>query len=338
MRTARILAICCLLALPLAAQTTTPNIHLEIPATGGQNWQTQVNFNWNLLDTLLSDVPHAGGYVSSIDSQTGAFTFTGSGVAHTGNAYTFSSTGGSMTWPAAAGVANYAGSNAWGTSYSATNLIPANFISTLNQNTSGTAGNLSGTPALPNGTTASTQATTDTSTKVANMAAVQAVITSQGVGGRTVPGTTDTIASTDRGQSVLYTSTSSTAVTLPDPSTLGTNFVFVASARTGAGIVIFTASAGTFLNSSGGSSTTQNLRAGQTCSFSSPDSTNYLARCAAAPSLSTYTVSALPSASIWGAGAIVEVTDAASFTTGTCTGGGSNTMIAVSSGSAWSCH
>lgn len=54
--------------------------------------------------------------------------------------------GGSMTWPAAIGIANYAGSNAWGTSYSASNLIPANFISTLNQSTTGTSGGLSGTP------------------------------------------------------------------------------------------------------------------------------------------------------------------------------------------------
>ena len=47
--------------------------------------------------------------------------------------------GGGMTWPAAAGIANYAGGNAWGTSYSSTNTIPANFISTLNQSTTGNA-------------------------------------------------------------------------------------------------------------------------------------------------------------------------------------------------------
>src|SRR6185437_9382740 len=38
------------------------------------------------------------------------------------------SSGGSMTWPAAAGIANYSGSSSWGTSYSATNAIPANFL------------------------------------------------------------------------------------------------------------------------------------------------------------------------------------------------------------------
>jgi hypothetical protein len=43
---------------------------------------------------------------------------------------------------------------------------------TLNQNTSGTAANLSGTPALPNGTTATTQTAADNSTKLATTAYV----------------------------------------------------------------------------------------------------------------------------------------------------------------------
>lgn len=50
---------------------------------------------------------------------------------------------------------------------SGTNTFP-----TLNQNTSGTAANLSGTPALPNGTTATTQAAADNSTKLATTAYV----------------------------------------------------------------------------------------------------------------------------------------------------------------------
>lgn len=43
---------------------------------------------------------------------------------------------------------------------------------TLNQNTSGTASNLSGTPALPNGVTATTQSQADNSTKIASTAYV----------------------------------------------------------------------------------------------------------------------------------------------------------------------
>ncbi|HEV2276284.1 MAG TPA: hypothetical protein VGR96_19085 [Acidobacteriaceae bacterium] len=51
-----------------------------------------------------------------------------------------------------------------------------------------------------------------------------------------------------------------------------------------------------------------------------------------------YRVSALPSASVLGAGTQVIVTDATTFTPGRCIGGGGDTMIAVSDGSSWSCH
>lgn len=52
---------------------------------------------------------------------------------------------GSMTWPTgSAGIPNYGGSSSWGTTYNALNTIPAAFISTLNQNTTGTAGGLTG--------------------------------------------------------------------------------------------------------------------------------------------------------------------------------------------------
>lgn len=43
----------------------------------------------------------------------------------------------------------------------------------MNQNTTGTAANLSGTPALPNGTTATTQVVSDNTTKVATDAFVR---------------------------------------------------------------------------------------------------------------------------------------------------------------------
>jgi len=54
--------------------------------------------------------------------------------------------------------------------------------------------------------------------------------------------------------------------------------------------------------------------------------------------LPNYTVSGLPSATVSGVGAEVVVTDATSFTIGTCTGGGSDTVLAISSGSAWVCQ
>jgi len=58
--------------------------------------------------------------------------------------------------------------------------IQAADVPTLNQNTSGTASNLSGTPALPNGTTATTQTTGDSSTKIATDAFVAAAISAIG--------------------------------------------------------------------------------------------------------------------------------------------------------------
>ena len=54
--------------------------------------------------------------------------------------------------------------------------IQAADVPTLNQNTTGTAANLSGTPALPNGTTATTQTAGDNSTKLATTAYVATAI------------------------------------------------------------------------------------------------------------------------------------------------------------------
>lgn len=72
---------------------------------------------------------------------------------------------------------------------------------TLNQNTSGTAANLSGTPAVPDGTTATTQAYGDGSTKLATTAYAD--------GMRDVPANTQTaqytLALTDRGKSIDIT-------------------------------------------------------------------------------------------------------------------------------------
>lgn len=52
-----------------------------------------------------------------------------------------------------------------------------------------------------------------------------------------------------------------------------------------------------------------------------------------------YAFSTLPSASTMGAGAMVVVTDCTTYTVGaTCTGGGSDVMMAVSNGTSWSFH
>lgn len=51
-----------------------------------------------------------------------------------------------------------------------------------------------------------------------------------------------------------------------------------------------------------------------------------------------YAIASLPSAATSGAGAHVIVSDALTYTPGTCTNGGSDYMIAVSNGTTWSCH
>lgn len=53
-------------------------------------------------------------------------------------------------------------------------MVAADLPATITRNTSGTAANLSGTPALPNGTTATTQTAKDASTKLATTAYVDA--------------------------------------------------------------------------------------------------------------------------------------------------------------------
>jgi hypothetical protein len=111
---------------------------------------------------------------------------------------------GSMVYPGA-GVPVSTGS-AWGTSLTvgtaAGNLVVLNGSAqlpavsaalltnfpTLNQNTTGTAANLSGTPTLPNGTAATTQTAGDNTTKLATTAFVAA-----GLGGKASSTHTHTI-------------------------------------------------------------------------------------------------------------------------------------------------
>lgn len=97
-----------------------------------------------------------------------------------------------------------------------------------------------------------------------------------GIGGRSVSGTTDTIAAADRGTTIQYTGSAATASAFTSPATLGNNFSVVA-VNTGTGLVTFTLGAGNFLTVSG-SSTTFALSSGQSVAFSSPDNTNILPR------------------------------------------------------------
>ena len=115
-----------------------------VTVAGGSAWGTTLGVQGTDTSLLSSGTISGTGVAICTDSSGGATTV---GCPSTG-----------MTWPAGgAGIPNYTGSSAWGTSYSASNTIPANFISTLNQNTTGTAAGLSGSQtanffyAAPNG-------------------------------------------------------------------------------------------------------------------------------------------------------------------------------------------
>ena len=105
---------------------------------------------------------------------------------------------------------------------------------------------------------------------------------SPGVAGRVVSGTTDTIlgdsgtALRDRGTVIQYTSASSIAVTLPAANASGFSSNFIYSPfQTGVGTQTITPTTSTI----NGQTTLQIIR-NAWCSISSPDNTNYLARCA----------------------------------------------------------
>jgi hypothetical protein len=69
-----------------------------------------------------------------------------------------------------------------GTTVSSSAWSLSSHFPTLNQNTTGTATNLSGTPALPNGTAAATQTANDSSTKIATDAFVMGELPAAGSG------------------------------------------------------------------------------------------------------------------------------------------------------------
>jgi hypothetical protein len=85
-----------------------------------------------------------------------------------------------MTWPGAAGIAHYSGSSSWDTSYSATNQIPGNFISTLNQSTTGNAATATALAGTPTQCTAGQFAVGITATGSANCSALPAGFTAGG--------------------------------------------------------------------------------------------------------------------------------------------------------------
>ena len=95
----------------------------------------------------------------------------------------------------------------------------------------------------------------------------------QGIVGRTVSITSDTIASTDRGTTIAYTSASSVAVTLNSAASIGNNMYATVNVQ-GVGTVTLTPTAG-LINGASSLAVTE----GQTCYVHSPDNVNYTADC-----------------------------------------------------------
>ena len=136
--------------LPAASPTGSVTLRFPPAAAGGNNYL--LNF----------DTDGTGGFTDPAtftDDQTAAevlFTPEGSIAATTVQAaiqeVRDEAGGGSMTWPSTAGIPYWTSGTAWGGAYNATTKIPADYVSTLNQNTTGTAAGLSGTPNITVGT------------------------------------------------------------------------------------------------------------------------------------------------------------------------------------------
>lgn len=147
------------LVLPNPAVTSPANVGYTFTIAGGTYKATFASVfitpdgsgNWNLCNL------QAGNYQSAYPTVFVGSAFQGGNVP---NATSFGSTvtlhadptqdlqaatkkyvddHGGMSWPTDPGVANYAGGDAWGASYTSSNKIPASLVSTLNQDTSGNA-------------------------------------------------------------------------------------------------------------------------------------------------------------------------------------------------------
>lgn len=149
--------------------TQTTVIETVQVSAAGPSGAIQFNSGGVLSGVAQLEWNNVGSVLTLIGSAviTGNVTLTGSLTASVYNATTGFQVGG------LAPAGEYLRGN--GTDFVASAIL-AGDVPILNQNTTGTAANLSGTPALPNGTTATTQTFGDSSTKLATDAFVQAAI------------------------------------------------------------------------------------------------------------------------------------------------------------------
>jgi len=170
---------------------TTPYLDLNLPPYASGNWNVPVNQNFSILDSYLGGVtPFPNALETSITgTAAGDLPLTGGTI--TGNLVvtgTFTCIGCAGSVFPGAGIPNSNGTS-YGTSYNSGNPIPANFVSTLNQNTTGTAANLTGAALLPNGTTATTQTLGDVSADLATDTFVSNTLASPPAYGSDTPAT-----------------------------------------------------------------------------------------------------------------------------------------------------
>jgi hypothetical protein len=107
--------------------------------------------------TYVASIGYGGSYY------TGVITFAGSGVSYNATTQTLTITGGggggSMTWPSGTGVPEVTSGAAWGTTYNASNQIPASFVN-LSAYAPLASPVLTGTPTVPGYLTTAAAAST----------------------------------------------------------------------------------------------------------------------------------------------------------------------------------
>ncbi len=168
--------------IPITAPTSGVGLYINITATGANN--TLYAYDAFSADWIALGTGGGGGGSGTVtDFSAGSLSplFTTSVASATTTpalSFTLSHAAQNsvLAGPASGGAAAPSYQTAPTISGANLSALPTNtsLYPTLDQNTTGTAANLSGTPALPNGTTATTQATGDNSTKLATTAFVAA--------------------------------------------------------------------------------------------------------------------------------------------------------------------
>lgn len=152
--------------------SSVPVLKSYSPLSVWANSSTSTDYRGSAQSIAGSGISITAGTNGQTIANTGALSVSGDGALYTNS----SSTGAVTLTPGNTGVGYGIWGNIASTSgapgYNALSSYPTAAFPPLNQNTAGTAANLSGTPTLPNGTKATTQAANDTTTDLATDAFV----------------------------------------------------------------------------------------------------------------------------------------------------------------------